>query len=264
MYEFERIRQVPFQIDVWLPADSRYLLVFVRIVNPHEEQIPMYWWSNIAYHEHPKTRVVVPAEKAYRFGYGHRGLSRKQVPLIEGVDVTYSVNLGHSADFFFDIPNQDRKWISAIDEDETGLFQTSTDRLLGRKLFVWGSGPGGHAWQEFLSVPGKPYIEIQAGLAHTQMEHIPMPGKTEWSWLEAYGCVKTDPDAVHRGSWGEATATVGAAAESWKASVAAAENPWAYRKLPVNRDGFSSCTLRRSWKPAESRSASRCSSGNRR
>lgn len=209
MYEYERIRQVPYLVDFILPEGSPLLYVHVRIVNPHDDEIPMYWWSNIAYPEHPKTRVVTPAERAYRFGYGQAGLGLRDVPVIEGVDVTYSVNLGHSADFFFDIPPEQRKWIAAIDEDGSGLFQASTDRLMGRKLFVWGTGPGGNAWQEFLSVKGTPYIEIQAGLAHTQLEHIRMPAKAQWSWLEAYGRVQADPTAVHQGSWADVRSVVG-------------------------------------------------------
>jgi hypothetical protein len=48
MYEWERIRQVPFQIDAWLPDSSQALFVRVRIVNPHDYTVPMYWWSNIS------------------------------------------------------------------------------------------------------------------------------------------------------------------------------------------------------------------------
>jgi tetratricopeptide (TPR) repeat protein len=213
LYEYERIRQVPYAMDLLLPHDSRVLLVFARIVNPHDAAVPMYWWSNIAYPEDPGTRIVVPAEQAFRFGYSHQGLALKDVPQIDGVDVTYSTNLGHSADFFFYVPPERRKWIAALDRDGVGLFQTSTDRLQGRKLFVWGSGPGGAAWQRFLSVPGRPYLEIQAGLARTQMEHLPMPPRTEWNWLEAYGCAEADPAAVHGTSWQAAVTAVDGAVE---------------------------------------------------
>ena len=52
LYEFERVRGVPYQIDFSLPPGSPWLLATVRIVNPHDRQIPMYWWSNIAVPEH--------------------------------------------------------------------------------------------------------------------------------------------------------------------------------------------------------------------
>jgi tetratricopeptide (TPR) repeat protein len=82
-----------------------------------------------------------------------------------------------------------------------GFVQTSTDRLMGRKLFVWGASVGGRRWQEYLSQPGRAYIEIQAGLARTQAECVPMPGKTEWSWTEAFGLLAADPGVVHGAGW---------------------------------------------------------------
>ena len=64
LYEWERIRQVPFQIDAYLPDGSPVLFVRVRIVNPHDREVPMYWWSNIAVPETAETRVIVPADAA--------------------------------------------------------------------------------------------------------------------------------------------------------------------------------------------------------
>ena len=54
-------------------------------------------------------------------------------------------------DLFFDIPAAGRKWEAALDGKGVGLVQASTDRLQGRKLFMWGSGSGGRHWEEFLA-----------------------------------------------------------------------------------------------------------------
>jgi hypothetical protein len=204
LYEYERFRGVPFQIDAYLPDGSPVLLVRVRITNPHDHQIPMYWWSNIAVPETSDTRVVVPADSAYRFGYKGSGLMRIPVPQFEGSDYTYSINIDHSADYFFHVPDGHRPWLTALDGEGKGLVQTSTPRLKGRKLFLWGTGRGGRKWQRFLSPAGGDYIEIQAGLARTQMEHLPMPAGAEWSWLEAYGLLEADREAVHGDDWGQA------------------------------------------------------------
>ena len=202
MYEWERIRQVPYQIDAYLPDGSPVLFVRVRIVNPHDREVPMYWWSNIAVPESTETRVIVPADSAYSFGYGKRGLRRVQIPNVDGgVDVTYSTNINRACDFFFHIPDENRPFIAALDGEGRGLIQASTARLRGRKLFLWGMGAGGRRWQTFLSKPGKAYIEIQAGLARTQLEHLPMSANTEWSWLEAYGLMEADPAVVHGDDW---------------------------------------------------------------
>ncbi len=202
MYEWERMRQVPFQIDAYLPDGSPVLFVRVRIVNPHERETPMYWWSNMAVPESADTRVIVPADLAYRFNY--RGLDVVPVPDAEGTDISYATNLGRAADFFFHIPDGQRHWIAALDGEGRGLAQISTERLKGRKLFLWGMDAGGRTWQEFLAEPGHAYLEIQAGLARTQMEHLPMPARAEWAWLEAYGLAEADPAAVHGSDWAQA------------------------------------------------------------
>jgi tetratricopeptide (TPR) repeat protein len=199
MYEWERIRQVTYQIDAWLPDDSPVLFVKVCIRNPHAREVPMYWWSNMAVPETPDTRVIVPAEAAYRYTYDH--LDVIPVPEHAGLDITYANRVTRAADLFFHIPDDAWPWIAALDGNGSGLVQVSTQRLKGRKLFVWGMGRGGRKWQEFLSVPGQAYLEIQAGLARTQLEHLPMPANTEWEWLEAYGLLEAKADQVHGPNW---------------------------------------------------------------
>lgn len=200
MYEYERIRKATYQMDFFLPDDSTMLLCRMRIVNTNKETIPMYWWSNIAVPEIPDGRVVMAADDAYINRNGI--ITKTDVPISEGVDITYPVNNAHSVDFFWHVKPKDRKYVCQIDRDGYGLIETSTERLKGRKLFVWGQGPGGDRWQEFLTQDGTGgrYMEIQAGLANTQYECIPMPQKSVWEWMEAYGSIQTDPKKVH-GDW---------------------------------------------------------------
>ncbi|MFJ9760714.1 DUF5107 domain-containing protein [Streptomyces sp. NPDC101149] len=195
LWEWERLRDLPFQVDLWLPEGSDFLYVGVRIRNPHERPAPTYWWSNIAVPE--ECRVLAPAEEAYRFGYERR-LHRVPVPTYDGADRTYPVNGTHPADYFYEVPDGQRRWIAALDEDGRGLVQTSTDLLRGRKLFVWGTGAGGRRWQTWLTEPGTGgYCEIQAGLARTQLEHVRLEPESEVSWLEAYGPL----EAEREGEW---------------------------------------------------------------
>jgi tetratricopeptide (TPR) repeat protein len=123
------------------------------------------------------------------------------VPEHDGVDYTYSSRVSNAADFFFDLENCSFPWIAALDGQGQGLVQLSTPELVGRKLWVWGKGPGGRNWQRFLSPPGKGYIEIQAGLTRSQLEHKPLPAGAAFSWLEAYGFLEADPDLVHGEAW---------------------------------------------------------------
>lgn len=208
LYEFERLRGVPYQIDFALPEESPLLFAHVRIINPHDRQIPMYWWSNIAVDERPDLRTIAPADWAYNFGGA--GMM-KGVPIPRdstGMDVTYSTHLLDSTDYFYDIPNNRPPWITALDADGKGLVQTSTPQLRGRKMFAWGMNPGGRHWEEFLSVPNRPYLEIQAGVAQTQMECFPMAARAELAWVEAYGLLEIDPKLAHSQNWQEALRAV--------------------------------------------------------
>lgn len=208
LWEWERLRDVPFQVDLWLPEDSDFLYVGVRLRNPHERTVPVYWWSNIAVPEDEHGRVLVPAEQAWHFGYA-RTLRRVPVPHWEGADRTYPLRSEYPADYFYEVPDGARRWIAALDGTGRGLVQTSTDLLRGRKLFLWGSGRGGRRWQQWLTEPGTPgYAEIQAGLARTQLEHVPLDAGGEFAWLEAYGPLAADPSRVHGDDWAAARTEV--------------------------------------------------------
>ena len=205
MYEFERLREVVFQVDAWLPKGSSVLLVHVRILNPNDVETPMYWWSNVAVPQADDVRVLAPADHAWQFAYDSP-LRRVPIPVHDGLDRTYPTRASGAADYFFAIDDDQRRWIAALDGRGTGLVQTSTDRLRGRKLFLWGKGPGGDHWQEWLAQPGQEYLEVQAGLARTQLEHLPMPARASWSWVEAYGLLRSDAAAVHGDDWSLARA----------------------------------------------------------
>ncbi|MBE1498195.1 hypothetical protein H4696_005295 [Amycolatopsis lexingtonensis] len=203
LWEWERTRDLPYQLDFWLPEGSEHLFVGVRIRNPHSHDVPVYWWSNTAVPQTASTRVLVPADQAWHYGYSGR-LDLVDVP----GELTYPARAGAAADYFFEVASE-RPWIAAVDETGTGLGQASTARLRGRKLFLWGESAGGRHWQEWLA-PGAEtgYLEIQAGLARTQLEHLRLPPGEEWDWLEAYGPVTADPAAVHGEDWGAATDAV--------------------------------------------------------
>ncbi|MFJ5641731.1 DUF5107 domain-containing protein [Streptomyces sp. NPDC093223] len=186
LWEWERLRDLPFQVDLWLPDGSDFLYAGVRVRNPHEHPAPLYWWSNTAVPA--DRRVVVPAAQAWESG-PERRLRRVPVP-------PHDAQHPYATDHFYDLPDGRRRWIAALDAAGHGLAQVSTDALRGRKRFVWGTGDGGRRWQEWLGGPGTGgYLEIQAGLARTQLEHVRLDARSEISWLEAYGPLSTAPQA---------------------------------------------------------------------
>ncbi|NNC11470.1 DUF5107 domain-containing protein [Planctomonas sp. JC2975] len=213
MYEYERMRGLVVRIDASLAPDAPLLVVTVTIRNPRDAEVPVYWWSNIAVPERDDVRVVAPAESAYRFGY-EGTLSVVPFPDAagDGVDRSHTTRSRDAADYFFELNRTTLPWIAALDGEGAGLFHASTPRLRGRKLFLWGSGAGSAHWQRWLTDGEHPYLEIQAGLARTQLEHLPMPANSSWRWTEVYGLAEAEADAVH-GSWSDAVAAAAKAVE---------------------------------------------------
>jgi len=200
LWEWERVRQMPYQMDAYLPDGSPVLLVRVRLVNADDRTVPIYWWSNIAVTERPDVRVLAPVDSTLSFDYAGK-LSAVPYPYRRDRDVSYPTNCPRSGDFFFRIPKGQYPWVASVDGQGRGFFHSSTSLLMGRKVWVFGMGRGGRRWQDFLNTPGHAYIEIQGGLTRIQSQCAPMPPHCEWEWLEAYGPVQADAPTVHGADW---------------------------------------------------------------
>ncbi len=137
MYEYERIRKVPYQMDFWLEEEDKVLNCRMRIVNESDDVIPMYWWSNMAVPEYENGRIVVPADKAFTNGDGV--VYKVDIPMVNGVDVTDYQKIPKSVDYFFAIDEKKPKYIANINKEGYGLLQTSTQRL---KAFFLGKRTG--------------------------------------------------------------------------------------------------------------------------
>lgn len=222
LWEYERMLGLVWRIDV--AVRDGVLLVHPVIANHTGHEMPVYWWSNTAVPLSPDSRVLVPATDAWFFdGTAELDL----VPVPGHSDVTRPGRLTGAADHFFRVAGD--PWIAAVDAEGSGLGQRSTERLGGRKLFRWGEGSGGRRWQHWLGAgpDGAGYLEIQAGLAATQLEHLALPGGEVWQWTEAYGLV-TVGSAAH-GEWSHAVAVTAEAIETMcsSASLHAADQAFA-------------------------------------
>lgn len=212
MFEYERITGVVYQICATLKEDA--LLLENTIENTESQDKWTYWWSNIAVEEHEKTRVLVPAEQTFYCGYqeGVHVLDAGTYPYSEQMqeaDLSYPASYVQTWDMFYKVPEQEDKWVAAVEADGKGLVQYSTPVLHGRKLFAWGAHPGGRNWNRWLSGKGVPYIEIQAGLRRTQQEVVRLPGYSKIQWMEGYSLVSGNPEILHGHNYTEAVGEIG-------------------------------------------------------
>jgi len=197
MYEYERVRGLVYQMDFWLPDDSKFLYCRMRITNPKDEMTPAYWWSNIAVEHIKGSRLITNADITYNVN--NDKIHRYTMPKYsDDKDISYPETIPTAQDHFFPTRDGELKYETMVNPDGYGLIQASTSRLKGRKIFVWGQGTGGRNFQKFLSgndCDGA-YFEIQAGLACSQTENLPMPAKTVWEWVEVYGPLQIESKDV--------------------------------------------------------------------
>jgi len=195
-YWFERARACVVQMDAFLPENSKVLFVRTRITNPQKFVVPVYWWTNIAVERKPGDRVVVPAN-GYYTAEGLRVIKRK-VDFCTEKDQTYPGNGIIAKDYFWTTKPSEPHYTAQLDSSGYGLFEASTSKLVGRKLFIWGDSEGGRKWQRYLTSDGNSgaYDEIQCGLAHTQYECLPMPPHTTWEFLECFGAINASKEKI--------------------------------------------------------------------
>ena len=194
LWEWERTRDLVFQVDLWLSGAR--LMASTRVTNPDPEPTPLYYWTNVAVPETSGTRVLVPAKTAWRTDY-QGVLERVPVPFPDGsLDISVTSASRYAADYFFEVAHQEGRLVCAVEPDGRGLAQTSTEALHGRKVFLWGNGPGGQRWQDWLGAAGSRYLEIQAGVCPTQLEHDVLDGNAARSWTEAFMPLELDPSVV--------------------------------------------------------------------
>lgn len=199
LYEFDRIVEATWQIDLFLPEDSAVLFAHGRIVNPSDTARLAYWWTNVAVPMTPGTRVLSPADYSIEHIWPGNNLGRCDFPR-DDWDASYPQNWENATSVFFRAPSAPRLFITSIDRDGYGLAQCSTREMPGRKFFYFGSGDGGQNWMDYLSRPGEgDYLEIQSGMTPTQNQRFELAAHEEREWTEAFmplqlGAMAHDPD----------------------------------------------------------------------
>ena len=99
------------------------------------------------------TQLTIYRSKLWRNQHASsRGnqVTKVDIPVVEGIDVSDYKTIKKSVDYFFDIPDGCPKYIANVDETGWGLLQISTDRLRSRNLFSWGNQDACNRWQEYL------------------------------------------------------------------------------------------------------------------
>ena len=214
MYQYEAEHAQVYQMDFHLPEDSRQLVMHLRIENTLDSTQPLYWWTNTAVPQTEGTRIfsvsdevlyqTMSVKETLRPPFG-RGTMPFQPNTLPGVDVSYPARIPRSTEYFFQNGTQmTAPWEVSTEADGRGFLERSTQPLCTRKLFCWGNGQGGVHWSDYLSRPGEgSYVEIQAGLAPTQVHTVTIEGHGVVEFTQMFGAFSAEPEAVG-GDWAQA------------------------------------------------------------
>ncbi len=217
MYEYEAVHAQFYQMDFHLPDGARQLGVTVRIQNARNVDSPLYWWTNTGVCLTETTRVfsgtseiiyqLKPDLKQNIPGFGHCCMPEQ--PNMKGIDLSYPLQIPHALEYFFqNEKTQAAPWEVSIEQDGKGFMERSTQPLRIRKMFCWGNSIGGRHWCDYLSREGcGDYIELQAGLAPTQLHTDVLPANGVVMFTQLFGTFSAGQQA-RQPEWEEAAGYV--------------------------------------------------------
>ena len=177
MYEFERCKQVTFQVDFSLPAGSDVLTAHMRLENRLSADAPIFLWTNTALPQEPGMRVYSGTTEVIAEHLdpapGRSCFYHSQLPHlgIRGLDASDPSTIPFSCEYFYQNDPEPQAAFEAVRYADGRFFaERSTANYPYRKVFAWGTHAGGQRWQQLLAGQGAgAYLEVQAGLARTQV-----------------------------------------------------------------------------------------------
>lgn len=149
--------------------------VDVKIQNEKEGKNSLYWWTNTAVKA--KEIDCISKKALIRVDNG----IFKDFDLNERKDYLDPNNIKNSEEYFFDAREYEYPYESLKLDDKYSLYEMSTKELCFKKMFCWGTLIGGENWNDNLVGKDNRYIEIQAGLAPTQMHSLPFENEINFT-----------------------------------------------------------------------------------
>ena len=215
LWEFERQTRLFWRIEFSLPEDSSSLIAYFRVENPDNYEKCLYSWINAAVPQTPGVRVfsatdeviyIIPETgKLKTMDYGRM----PYLPVLPGKDSSYPSLFDYSNEYFYQndrtCDENNLPWEAAVYEDGFSYGEMSTPPLLYRKMFCWGNGRGGRQWQKFLTLDGGDYLELQAGLAPTQLHTADIAACGVVDWVQAFTAFEADPEKSHQKDYNAAS-----------------------------------------------------------
>ena len=165
---------------------GRALIEFkVRLYNCTPFPQTFLWWVNTAVHMHDQYQVVFPPDVTAVTDHSKRAMCHFPVARgayygvdLTGVDISWPRNIPVAASYFVTESRYD--FFGGYDhKHDAGVIHVADHHISpGKKMFTWGTGSFGRAWERNLTDADGPYIELMAGM-YTD-------NQPDFSWIQPY------------------------------------------------------------------------------
>ena len=221
-----------------LRGDSTLIEVTGRLHNRTDEPQTFLWWANVAARSHDNYQSFFPtdvhhvADHARRaitgfpradqpyYGVDYAELAKGENPDADRIDFYGNVKVPTS----YMIVDTKDDFFGGYDHDVNAGFVHWADHTVapGKKMWTWGNGPVGHAWDRHLTDTDGPYVELMAGVFTDNQPDFSylMPGETRqfsqyWYPIQDIGpAQQATKDAAVSLAVADNTASIGAVVTS--------------------------------------------------
>ncbi len=182
--ETDRMRGSRSVAGLSLYPGKAYLEVSVRLSNPTLFPQTFLWWANPAVPVNDQYQSVFPPDVNAVFDHGKRDVSR--FPIATGTYYKVDYSAGVDISWYRNIPvptsymayHSDFDFVGGYDHGRNaGILHVADHHVSpGKKLWTWGNGEFGKAWEWNLTDADGPYIELMTGVF--------TDNQPDFSWLE--------------------------------------------------------------------------------
>ena len=184
--ELELRHRMRWAVGLTLYPGKSYLETSVRVLNRTPVVNSFLCFANVAVHVNENYQVIFPPSTQYVTYHAKREFTTWPIAttryngadFTKGVDVSWYKNHIQSNSMF--AWNYEDDFFAGYDHGkQAGTMSVADHHVVpGKKLWTWGSGPGGRLWDKILTDDDGPYIELMVG-AYSD-------NQPDYSWIQPY------------------------------------------------------------------------------
>ncbi len=184
--EVERMFRMKGMQGFTLYPDKAYVEINVKVYNRTSLPQTFLWWANPAVSVNDSYRSIFPPDVNALFDHGKRDVSA--FPIATGVYYKHDYAPGTDISLYKNIPvpssfmaaKSKYNFVGGYDESvESGLLHVANHHISpGKKLWTWGNGDFGKAWNRSLTDKNGPYIELMTG--------VYTDNQPDFTWLQPF------------------------------------------------------------------------------